>query len=99
MSLIVSIHPFLLDRMLTKRIAGGLVEVQVNSAMKISELIRRIRADTNIAPGMSANPVIVINKEQAGHMTTLGEHGVYSGKKPSVVFSYDAPSSAAKKSF
>ena len=63
--------------------------VQVNTALKVSELIRRIRAKADLPPAATLNPRISINGEQVGHGMTIGEAGVTKDKKGTVTFSFD----------
>ncbi|KAK3725218.1 hypothetical protein LTR37_000729 [Vermiconidia calcicola] len=71
---------------------GPIANVQVHTALKVSDLIRRMRTKADLTPAATMNPRVAINGEQAGHGMMLGEMGVANDKKVAVVFSYDSGS-------
>ncbi|KAK3700456.1 hypothetical protein LTR37_015960 [Vermiconidia calcicola] len=83
-----------LRKELTKIHAGNgpITNVQVHAALKVSDLIRRMRAKADLTPAATMNPRVHINGEQAGHGMMLGEMGVAKDEKVAVVFSYDSGS-------
>ena len=74
------------DRHITAN--GYTYKVQTSASMKVSDLIRRVRVQADIAPTTSKNPRLSVGGEQVGHGMTMGEAGIATGKM--VVFSYDA---------
>ena len=75
---------------LTFRIANGnTYTVQVNTQLKIYELIRRIRTRANLAPAATVNPRVVVGGEAVGHLAMVGEAGIDRGSGLAVAFEYD----------
>ena len=69
--------------------SGASYRIQVHSELKVSELIRRVRAKAGLSPTNTPNPRVAVDGKQAGHGMTLGEIGVTKEKVPEVVFRYD----------
>lgn len=61
--------------------------MQVNAELKVGELIRRIRTQTDLAPSASDNPRVAVKGQEIGHGMSLGECGV--DKEATVMFSHD----------
>lgn len=59
----------------------------MNAEARISDLIRRVRVKSNLAPVSSPNPRILFHGQQVGHAMTVGELGIAKDEK--VMFTYD----------
>lgn len=68
-----SLVPYGID---VQRSSGAATRVQVNSSLRIGDLIRRIRTKCDVSPSESKNPRVEFHGQQVGHGMTLSEAGI-----------------------
>lgn len=52
--------------------------MQASAALKVGELIRRIRTKADLLPTQTKEPRVTFNEQQLGHGMTLGDADVVS---------------------
>ena len=64
-------------------------KVQANAALKVADLIRRVRVASKTFPAESPAPRLAVEGQELGHALTLHEAGITSNS--SVEFLHDGP--------
>lgn len=57
-------------------VVGKVVDVQIDAAITIAEVIRRTRFAANFLPIQSPNPRLTVEGKEVGHMMLVGEIGI-----------------------